>query len=86
MARRSDKRPGDSRCVADSLAGWLTGIDNADVDGLFEGVTAPQLRTLDVCRFASSALILTEGGRHQPLLNRGLGALEFGSLARLWVA
>jgi len=73
--------PANSRAiagvVADSLPGLLNGIDDADVGRFFDRVVIPRLRTLDVSRAAGGVLkVLTEGDRHQPLLDRGLGALE----------
>ena len=48
-----------------------------DVEHLFDRLVIPRLRTLDVSRVASQVLdILTEGNRHQPLLDRGLSAAE----------
>ena len=69
--------PANSRAiadvVADSLPGLLNGIDEADVERFFERMVIPQLRTLDVSRAAGSVLkVLTDGGRHQPLLDHGL--------------
>ncbi|MFP3564139.1 DUF445 domain-containing protein [Paraburkholderia sp. SIMBA_030] len=73
--------PANSRAiadvVADSLPGLLGGIDDAEVERFFDQVVIPQLRMLDVSRAAGGILkVLTEGDRHQPLLDRGLGALE----------
>ncbi|MFM0624738.1 DUF445 domain-containing protein [Paraburkholderia xenovorans] len=73
--------PANSRAiadvVADSLPGLLNGIDEADVERFVERMVIPQLRTLDVSRAAGSVLkVLTDGGRHQPLLDDGLLALE----------
>jgi len=63
--------------VADSLAVWLDGIDEADARWLFDRLVVPQLRTLDISRVAGDVLkVLTEGDRHQPLLDQGLAALE----------
>jgi uncharacterized membrane-anchored protein YjiN (DUF445 family) len=62
--------------VADSLPGLLNGIDDADVARFFDRAVMP-LRTLDVSRIAGNVLkVLTDGDRHQPLLDRGLQALE----------
>jgi uncharacterized membrane-anchored protein YjiN (DUF445 family) len=74
-------RPANSRgvaaIVANSVAGLLDGMDEADVAWLFERLVIPQLRVFDLTRVAGAALaILTEGGRHQPLLDEGLKALE----------
>jgi uncharacterized membrane-anchored protein YjiN (DUF445 family) len=73
--------PANSRAiadvVADSLPGLLDGVDDADVGRFFDQLVIPQLRTLDVSRAAGGILkVLTEGDRHQPLLDRGLEALE----------
>ena len=63
--------------VAGSLPRLLDGIDEADLEHLFNRLVIPQLRTLDVSRMAAEVLdILTEGNRHQPLLDRGLSAAE----------
>ncbi|WP_211616406.1 DUF445 domain-containing protein [Paraburkholderia haematera] len=63
--------------VAGSLPRLLDGMDETDVEHLFDRVVIPRLRTLEVSRVASQVLdILTEGDRHQPLLNRGLSAVE----------
>jgi uncharacterized membrane-anchored protein YjiN (DUF445 family) len=63
--------------VADSLPRMLEGMDETDVEYLFDRVVIPRLRTLEVSRIASQLLnILTEGNRHQPLLDRGLIAVE----------
>lgn len=72
--------PANSRAiadvVADSLPGLLNGIDDADVARFFER-SVMLLRTLDVSRIAGNILkVVTEGDRHQPLLDRGLQALE----------
>lgn len=66
-----------ARVMVDSLPGLLEGMDESDVEGLFDRLLIPQLRTLDVSRVAGQVLqILTEGNRHQPLLDRGLVAAE----------
>ncbi|MGF6720995.1 uncharacterized membrane-anchored protein YjiN (DUF445 family) [Paraburkholderia sp. GAS41] len=63
--------------VADSLPRVLEGLDEQDVERMFNQLVIPRLRTLDVARVASQILdILTEGNRHQPLLDRGLRAAE----------
>ncbi|TKC80215.1 DUF445 domain-containing protein [Trinickia terrae] len=63
--------------VAASLPRLLEGMDETDVEHLFERLVIPRLRELDVTRVASRLLnILTEGNRHQPLLDRGLIAVE----------
>jgi uncharacterized membrane-anchored protein YjiN (DUF445 family) len=68
---------GVADAIADSLAGLLDGMDEADVAWLFERIVMPQLRTIDVARTAGDVLdVLTEGDRHQPLLDHGLAALE----------
>ncbi|MDN7177373.1 DUF445 domain-containing protein [Caballeronia sp. SEWSISQ10-4 2] len=72
--------PANSRAiadvVADSLPGLLNGIDDADVARFFDR-SVMLLRTLDVSRIAGNILkVVTEGDRHQPLLDRGLQALE----------
>ncbi|RFU44060.1 DUF445 domain-containing protein [Paraburkholderia sp. DHOC27] len=63
--------------VAGSLPRLLEGLDETDVEHLFTRFVIPRLRTVDVSRVASQLLdILTEGNRHQPLLDRGLSAAE----------
>ncbi|RKF35871.1 DUF445 domain-containing protein [Paraburkholderia fungorum] len=63
--------------VADSLPRLLDDIDETDVEHLFDRLVIPRLRTLDVSRAAGQILaILTEGNRHQPLLDRGLSAVQ----------
>ncbi|WP_341315410.1 DUF445 domain-containing protein [Paraburkholderia sp. IMGN_8] len=74
-------QPANSREVADivahAVAGLLDGIDEADLQWLFDRLVIPQLRTLDVSRVAGDVLkVLTEGERHQPWLVHGLDALE----------
>ncbi|MFP3553101.1 DUF445 domain-containing protein [Paraburkholderia sp. SIMBA_049] len=68
---------GVTNVIADSLAGLLDDMDEADVAWLFDRVVVPQLRTLDIARVAGDALdVLTQGDRHRPLLDHGLVALE----------
>jgi uncharacterized membrane-anchored protein YjiN (DUF445 family) len=63
--------------VVESLPRLLERIDESDVEALFDRLLLPQLRTLDVSRVAGQVLgVLTEGKRHQPLLDRGLAAVE----------
>jgi uncharacterized membrane-anchored protein YjiN (DUF445 family) len=63
--------------VVESLPRLLERIDEEDVKVLFDRLLLPQLRTLDVSRIAGQVLgVLTEGNRHQPLLDRGLVAVE----------
>jgi uncharacterized membrane-anchored protein YjiN (DUF445 family) len=63
--------------VAGSLPRLLDDIDERDVEYLFDRLVIPQLRTLEVSRLAGQVLtILTEGNRHQPLLDRGLSAVQ----------
>jgi uncharacterized membrane-anchored protein YjiN (DUF445 family) len=63
--------------VAGSLPRLLDDIDETDVEYLFDRLVIPQLRTLEVSRLAGQVLtILTEGNRHQPLLDRGLSAVK----------
>ncbi len=63
--------------VVDSLPRLLERVDESDVETLFERYLFPQLRVLDVSRLAGRVLgVLAEGNRHQPLLDRGLVALE----------
>jgi uncharacterized membrane-anchored protein YjiN (DUF445 family) len=74
-------QPGNSRGVADTVANaaaeLLEGIDEADLQWLFDRLVIPQLRRLDVSRVAGDVLkVLTEGERHQPWLVHGLEALE----------
>jgi len=63
--------------VADSLAGLLDDMSEADLAWFFDHIVAPRLRTLDIARVAGDALdFLTQGERHRPLLDHGLVALE----------
>lgn len=63
--------------VAGSLPRLLDNIDETDVEHLFDRLVIPRLRTLNVSRMAAQILtLLTEGNRHQPLLDRGLSAAE----------
>lgn len=71
----------NSAAIADGVAGslprMLDGVNEADVEHFFDRLVIPQLRRLDVSRMAAEVLdILTEGNRHQPLLERGLAAVE----------
>ncbi|ANB77560.1 hypothetical protein AYM40_28495 [Paraburkholderia phytofirmans OLGA172] len=71
----------NSALIADGVAGslprLLEDIDETDIEHLFERLVIPRLRTLQVSRMAGQVLnILTEGNRHQPLLDRGLSAVE----------
>ncbi|MGA7814880.1 DUF445 domain-containing protein [Caballeronia sp.] len=73
--------PANSRGFADTVAHavaeLLEGIDEADLQWLFDRLVIPQLRRLDVSRVAGDVLkILTEGERHQPWLVHGLEVLE----------
>jgi len=55
----------------------LNALDDADLRRLFDRTLAAQLQKLDVAAMARSVLtVLTAGGRHQALLDRGLHALE----------
>jgi uncharacterized membrane-anchored protein YjiN (DUF445 family) len=68
---------GVADAIADSLAGLLHGMEEADIAWFFDHVVTPQLRTLDVARVMGDMLdVLTAGDRHQPLLDRGLATLE----------
>jgi uncharacterized membrane-anchored protein YjiN (DUF445 family) len=74
-------QPANSRGVADTVAHaaaeLLEGIDEADLQWIFDRLVIPQLRRLDVSRVAGDVLkVLTEGERHQPWLVHGLEALE----------
>lgn len=74
-------RPDHSRiianAVADSVPALLGSFEDKEVARLFERTVVPRLRTFDVSRLAGNVLtILTEGDRHQPLLDHGLRALE----------
>ena len=74
-------QPANSRGVADTVAHAATelleGIDETDLQWLFDHLVIPQLRRLDVSRVAGDVLkVLTEGERHQPWLAHGLEALE----------
>lgn len=74
-------KPANSRAiadvVADSLPGLLDGINDADLARFLDRLVVPQLRTLDVSRVAGNILkVVTDGSRHQPLLDHGLETLE----------
>jgi uncharacterized membrane-anchored protein YjiN (DUF445 family) len=59
------------------IPGLLNALDDADVRRLFDRTLTSQLQKLDVASIASGVLsVLTAGGRHQALLDRGLRALE----------
>ncbi len=63
--------------AADSLPRLLERLDEADIEALFDRFVFAQARTLDVSRIAGQVLdMLTEGDRHQPLLDRGLSAMK----------
>jgi uncharacterized membrane-anchored protein YjiN (DUF445 family) len=63
--------------VAGSLPRLLDDIDETDVEHVFDRLVIPQLHTLEVSRMAAEVLtLLTEGNRHQPLLDRGLSAAQ----------
>jgi len=63
--------------VAASLPRLLDSLDESDVEHLFDRLVIPRLRTLEVSRIAGQVLdVLTEGNRHQPLLDRGLSGVE----------
>lgn len=73
--------PANSRALADpvvdSLPALLQVLDDDNVARLFERSALPWLRTLDVSALAGNLLqVLTEQQRHQPLLDRGLRAME----------
>ncbi len=66
-----------ARQVGALIPGMLTALDDADVRRLFDRTLATQLQKLDVARLAAAVLnVLTAGGRHQALLDRGLRAVE----------
>jgi len=66
-----------AEAVAGSLPRMLEDIDETDVEHLFDQLVMPRMHALEVSRVASRVLnILTEGNRHQPLLDRGLSAVE----------
>ena len=66
-----------ARLLVESLPGLLDGIDESDLEALFGRFLLPRLRRIDVSRLAGQILaVLTEGQRHQPLLDRGLVAVE----------
>jgi uncharacterized membrane-anchored protein YjiN (DUF445 family) len=63
--------------IVESLPGLLNAIDEEEVARFFDRIVIPRLRTLDVSRAAGHVLqILAEADRHQPLVDRGLSALE----------
>jgi uncharacterized membrane-anchored protein YjiN (DUF445 family) len=71
----------NSAVIADVVAGSLPrlfdDIDETDVEHVFDRLVIPQLHTLEVSRMAAEVLtLLTEGNRHQPLLDRGLSAAQ----------
>ncbi|MBU7440241.1 DUF445 domain-containing protein [Paraburkholderia fungorum] len=73
--------PANSRAIAEvvaaSLRELLNGIDDADVGHFFDRMVIPKLRTLDVSRAVANILkVLSDGNRHQPLLDRALKVLE----------
>ncbi|MEM5428807.1 DUF445 domain-containing protein [Cupriavidus oxalaticus] len=73
--------PANSRSLADpvvdSLPALLQVLDDDNVARLFERSALPWLRTLDVSALAGNLLqVLTDKQRHQPLLDRGLRAME----------
>lgn len=63
--------------VVETLPGLLYAIDEEEVARFFDRTVIPQLRTLNVSRAAGHVLqILMQGDRHQPLIDRGLHAVE----------
>ncbi|MFL9965865.1 DUF445 domain-containing protein [Paraburkholderia sediminicola] len=63
--------------IVEALPGLLNAIDEEEVARFFDRIVIPRLRTLDVSRAAGHVLqILAEADRHQPLVDRGLSALE----------
>ncbi|WP_322042122.1 DUF445 domain-containing protein [Paraburkholderia sp. J67] len=63
--------------IVDSLPRLLERIDESDVASCFERFVLPQLARVDVSRMAGQAMqVMTEGGRHRPLLDRGLTVVE----------
>jgi uncharacterized membrane-anchored protein YjiN (DUF445 family) len=63
--------------LVESLPGLLNAIDDDDVARFFDRMVIPRLRTFDVSGAAGRVLqILAERDRHQPLVDRGLRALE----------
>ncbi|WP_121318732.1 DUF445 domain-containing protein [Paraburkholderia sp. RAU2J] len=63
--------------VAESLPGLLNAIDEEDVARFFDRIVMPRLRTFDLSHAAGHWLqIFADGDRHQPLVDRGLHALE----------
>ena len=59
------------------IPGMLTALDDEDVRRLFHRTLTAQLERLDVAGIGSAVLtVLTSGGRHQALLDRGLSLLE----------
>ena len=73
--------PQNSHAVAQSVGEFIPGLlhatEDEDVREFFDRTVTPQLQRLDVSRIAGNILaLLTEGNRHQELLDRGLQALE----------
>ena len=66
-----------ARQVCALVPGTLTALDDEDVRRLFHRMLTSQLEKLDVASIGSAVLtVLTSGGRHQALLDRGLHMLE----------
>ncbi|AXL51094.1 membrane protein [Paraburkholderia caffeinilytica] len=66
-----------AEAVAGSLPRLLDDVDETDVEHFFDRIVVPRLRRFEVSRMAGQVLdVLTEGNRHQPLLDRGLSAVE----------
>jgi uncharacterized membrane-anchored protein YjiN (DUF445 family) len=63
--------------VTDFVPRMLDGLDEADLAEFFDRSVMPHLREFDVSCAAGNILeLVTDDNRHQPLLDRGLRALE----------
>ena len=62
---------GVAQAVCEAIPAILDALDDEDVRRFFDRTLTPHLGKLDVSRIAGNALqVLTEGGRHQALLDR----------------
>jgi uncharacterized membrane-anchored protein YjiN (DUF445 family) len=66
-----------AQAVGEFIPGILSAMDDEDLVRFFDHTVTPQLLRLDVSRMAGNVLaLLTEGNRHQALLDRALHAFE----------